>query len=938
MSGRTALKRTTPESVRAPAPVGREAEQRMLAEVVEAATARRGFVVAVSGEPGIGKSTLLAWAADLATGRGVRVLRATATDAVTPCGLLMQALATPSGERASTLRRPTVGSVPLDFVDHGVEPVQPHVDVLADRFEQEALGHPTIVVLDDLDRADVASRLGAVVLARRATLVGYSVIVAWRTPPATLDFTATTAAAIVGIAGHHLELQPLSSAAVAALVAKVAGALPTPALLDRLGAASGNPLLALHLAERTRRDGTGSELRSAHEMLVANVLDRLADDDVGTVEMLRVASAFEGGLDLAELAVSMRRTVSSLIDPLDRARTARVLEVEGETVRFAHELLREAIYESIEPPVRAALRLDIARALSAAGVTPRRVAPHLVAGLRSPDRDSVAVLEQAARDVLAEAPAVAADYLARAVALTPPNATRDRLAGEQARALCWSGQLAAAGAVADEILDRPHDRALDATLGFVALRDRCLAGRLDAAVGLAAVLAEPLAANPLLLAQLAKAQMYTGDLAAAEQRAARAVELSTSCGDDSALVLGCSVLAAIRSRQARFAEAFELSDRAVRLADASADGTLHHNHPNVFRVSILSWAGRDDAAAAALARAEEVAAHLGTATPLANVLRALLRFRRGDWNDVGAETGAEIEHADEFGARLGVSLAHALDGHVALHRGQPGRAAAALTRSASARAAASASIGGEWLALGQALVPLAAGDNGAAVDALTKLSDAAEAVGALAVVALVAPDLVRAALRAGRADVAARIAQRCSEIAARADHQLYDAIDLQCRGLLAADGEALADAAARLGSLGRPFDAARAAHDAAAALAQVDAGRARTMLRDAVAVYEAVDARLWLDHADADADRLGLALPPRRRRRPRSGWASLTATERLVVAAVADGLTNAEIGARLGISKRTVEAHLRSIFSKLGVTSRLALATVAARDRPDLSY
>jgi len=68
-----------------------------------------------------------------------------------------------------------------------------------------------------------------------------------------------------------------------------------------------------------------------------------------------------------------------------------------------------------------------------------------------------------------------------------------------------------------------------------------------------------------------------------------------------------------------------------------------------------------------------------------------------------------------------------------------------------------------------------------------------------------------------------------------------------------------------------------------------------------------------------------------RRARPRSGWESLTPTEGEVVALAAQGLSNAAIGAQLLVSAGTVRTHLRSVFGKLGVTSRAELAAQAAR-------
>ena len=61
------------------------------------------------------------------------------------------------------------------------------------------------------------------------------------------------------------------------------------------------------------------------------------------------------------------------------------------------------------------------------------------------------------------------------------------------------------------------------------------------------------------------------------------------------------------------------------------------------------------------------------------------------------------------------------------------------------------------------------------------------------------------------------------------------------------------------------------------------------------------------------------------------GWASLSRKERQVVELVAEGLSNPQIGARLYVSRRTVETHLSHVFRKLGVSNRAQVAAVASR-------
>jgi DNA-binding CsgD family transcriptional regulator len=67
------------------------------------------------------------------------------------------------------------------------------------------------------------------------------------------------------------------------------------------------------------------------------------------------------------------------------------------------------------------------------------------------------------------------------------------------------------------------------------------------------------------------------------------------------------------------------------------------------------------------------------------------------------------------------------------------------------------------------------------------------------------------------------------------------------------------------------------------------------------------------------------------RKRPASGWASLTPAEGDVVRLVSEGLGNKDIATRLFVSPRTVQTHLTHVYTKLGLTSRVQLAQEAAR-------
>jgi DNA-binding CsgD family transcriptional regulator len=89
----------------------------------------------------------------------------------------------------------------------------------------------------------------------------------------------------------------------------------------------------------------------------------------------------------------------------------------------------------------------------------------------------------------------------------------------------------------------------------------------------------------------------------------------------------------------------------------------------------------------------------------------------------------------------------------------------------------------------------------------------------------------------------------------------------------------------------------------------------------------------WAEGASLSTDE-AIAYARRRRgerKRPRSGWASLTPTERDVIRLVSEGLANNDIATRLFVSPRTVQTHLTHVYTKLGLTSRVQLAQEAAR-------
>ena len=189
--------------------------------------------------------------------------------------------------------------------------------------------------------------------------------------------------------------------------------------------------------------------------------------------------------------------------------------------------------------------------------------------------------------------------------------------------------------------------------------------------------------------------------------------------------------------------------------------------------------------------------------------------------------------------------------------------------------------------------------------------------------------LVRGALADGDRDRAAALARQTQRLAMSTpgDRDMTAAAE-HARGLIEQDPAALQRAAGRYAA---PRAQASALEDAGNAWAgQGDQDRATTLLSQAYALYEK------LGGVDDQARvRCSLRAAGTRLRhwtcadRPAFGWDSLTDTERRVADLVAQGLSNRQVANRVFLSTHTVAFHLRHIFCKLGITSRVQLARIA---------
>jgi DNA-binding CsgD family transcriptional regulator len=194
--------------------------------------------------------------------------------------------------------------------------------------------------------------------------------------------------------------------------------------------------------------------------------------------------------------------------------------------------------------------------------------------------------------------------------------------------------------------------------------------------------------------------------------------------------------------------------------------------------------------------------------------------------------------------------------------------------------------------------------------------------------------LIRGALANGDQTRAELLALETARLAAghRQDTDMAVAA-VHAAGLVGRDPAALEGAAAGYSSL---LARAWATEDSGLAWAERGSkARAAARLREAHALYERIGSADGMARVRSrlreDGIRLRHWTPADR---PAFGWDSLTDTEQRVVELVADGLSNREVASRMFLSLHTVAFHLRHVFWKLGVSSRVQLTRLAAERAP----
>lgn len=219
------------------------------------------------------------------------------------------------------------------------------------------------------------------------------------------------------------------------------------------------------------------------------------------------------------------------------------------------------------------------------------------------------------------------------------------------------------------------------------------------------------------------------------------------------------------------------------------------------------------------------------------------------------------------------------------------------------------------------------GDHAAAWRASRALTEAVEQRGiAEPVVFMFLPDALEALVGLGELDRAEALLDVFERRARELDRGWALATSGRCRGLLLAARGDLSGAAATLDrtleiheKCDFPFERARTLFaQGTMERRRRRRSRATHVLREALAEFERMGAKLWAERARAELDRIG----------GRKGHSAdlLSPSERRVGELAAEGLSNKEIAAKLFVSVHTVEVHLSRVYAKLGVHSRTQLA------------
>jgi DNA-binding CsgD family transcriptional regulator len=931
----------------------RQRELECLASVVRAAARGSGGAILVEGEAGIGKSALLAAAADMARETGLKVLWARGGELEVGFGyglmrqLLERELSGASPERrrtllagAAALASPIVGPLSETPADAAApqEPfaVQHGLYWLLCNLAEEC---PLALVLDDLHWADAATLRFLVYLARRLEDMALALFGAVR-----VDEEGARAPALELLRAEprvqSLEPSPLSEAAVGVIASDVlARQVGSELARVALELSGGNPFLLSELLHSLAPEAShpNEELvRRAREIgprsVSRSVLQRLARMSADAVALAQAIAVLGSSAKLHHAAALAELSESAALAAADKLIEARIL-APGRPLEFRHPLLRTAVYSDLPAPRRAHEHKRAARLLADDGAGKDLVAGQLL--LTEPAHDDWVVrkLREAATGALARtAPEAAVEYLTRCLAEPPALAERPAILLSLGSARFHAGDPTGLELLADalELSKDPRQRAMIAlelsSLLYYFGNTQKAVTLLEAATSQldpADPLAQHLEATLLAIAGLG---ISTHELV--DQRLDPAIEHLPGRTPQERLLLA-TVALRIASQEGPAARAASIAERAL------GNGKLFAEQPAyavalMFPVCALLFADEFEAAADAIGQLFTQAQARGSllAFSAASWTRGWLNHRLGALADAETDlriswsAGLEGGWQDASAAGTGLLI------EVLVDRGEVCAAEAVLSEVDEQFHESSTTVSRLFLLEGRGRLRMAKGEFRGALDDLLELGRRCEEFGwrspahhrwrseaALALMAL------------GDEMQARRLAQEEVDLASHFGARRAIAIALHCRALLERGAEAigsLEQAAAVIEPSPAQLVKAKVLIDLGAALRRAnERAAAREPLRSGLEFAQRCGAKRLAERARIELEATGA--------RPRSlvvtGADSLTPSERRVCELVAEGRSNPEVAQLLFVTRGTVEAHLRAAYRKLDIDSRSDLAT-----------
>ncbi|ADB49557.1 helix-turn-helix transcriptional regulator [Conexibacter woesei] len=921
------------------------------------ARAGRGGVTIVEAPAGLGKTSLLRAAAELAVADGFTCLRARATvlerDFAYGCvrQLLEPTVARAAEERraalftgaagqAAPLFAPVAGGETASAVGGDAAMLHGLYWLLADLAEEG----PLALLVDDAHWADSDSLRFLAYLAPRLDGLALAVVLGSR--PGEGD-TVELARLAAAPEATTVRPRPLSEAATATLCERRLGGPVAPAFAAACREATGgNPFYVEALLRETAEaglpaggDGAARVARLGPSVVAQAVLLRLSEQPPAATALVRALAVLGDGAavgeaaQLAELGEQDAANAADLLVALGLLQAAPRLE-------FAHPIVREAVYADIGASARAVAHARAAAVLAERGAADERIAAQVAAAEPAGDAARVALLLRVADDALARgAPAAAGAWLRRALAEPPREPQRTEvllglgLAEHRVGAPAAVEHLAAASAT----LNEPAQLATAVRQLANALT---VAGEADRAVAALTSAIEVIEPQDRELALLLEAELASHALQASPAAAApvrrRLERLAVLDGGTARERL---VLASVAFQRARAADS---ADAAAALLEGVLRGGLL-DAPGLDMVGpfydvVIGLLATDalDLVAEQLERAL-ADAHVRATIPATAYLtgrRGWVALRRGDVSRAEADGRTAVELLRGHGIGLGLPFATALLVQALVEGGeleQARRASDAAGALADGDPAAGIPPGltSNFLLEARASLLLASRRPEEALAALREFGRRDELWGGANPLASRWRARAALALTAlGERDEAVALAAEDLERARRWGAASGIGTALRALALAGDGGEAaprLREAVAALERAPARLEHARALVDLGAALRRGNQrAQARTALEQGVALAARLGAREL-----AERGRTELRAAGGRSSDPHGhGVEQLTAAERRVAELAAGGRSNPEIAQELFVTRKTVETHLGHVYRKLDVAGRGDLAAL----------